>query len=283
MPKLKAFTPTHVVIPDTQTKAGVPLDHLRWIGQYVVEQFYGRPHVRLIHLGDHFDMPSLSSYDKGKRAMEGRRYVEDVRAGQYAFDLLNEPLAEANEGKRREWLPESCDFLLGNHEHRIERAAESDAQLDGLVSLDDVRATAEAWDWNVHEFLQPVERDGVTYAHYFANPMTGRPYGGQSIDTRLKTIGFSFTMGHQQGLMYGLRSLTNGKRLHGLVAGSCYLHDEEYAGPQGNFVWRGIVVCHQVEGGAYDPMFVSLDYLCRRYEGVRLDTYRPREFFRGDA
>jgi hypothetical protein len=55
-----------------------------------------------------------------------------------------------------------------------------------------------------------------------------------------------------------------------MVAGSCYLHDEEYLGPQGNFVWRGILVCHQVEDGDYDVMEVSLDYLSRRYEGRRL-------------
>jgi hypothetical protein len=57
------------------------------------------------------------------------------------------------------------------------------------------------------------------------------------------------------------------------VIGSSYLHDEDYLGPQGNDDWRGIVVCHQVEGGAYDPMFVSLDFLCRRYTGRRLEEY----------
>ena len=52
----------HMVIPDTQCKPGVPMEHLTWAGQYAVEQ---KPDV-IIHIGDHWDMPSLSSYDKGK-------------------------------------------------------------------------------------------------------------------------------------------------------------------------------------------------------------------------
>lgn len=272
--KLAKQAPTHIVIPDTQAKPGVPVDHLWWIGQYVVDQFAGRPNVKLIHLGDHPDMPSLSSYDKkGGTKMEGRRYVEDIEAANDGWDCLNTPLHQFNRVRvrngRDEWLPER-HYLRGNHDDRITRAAESDAQLEGLVSLDDLNIAD--WGWTVHDYLFPVLIDGVWYAHFFANPMTGRAYSGQSMDLRLKTIGHSFSMGHQQGLLWGRRE-TIGGGMCGLVAGSCYLHDEDYKGPQGNGHWRGIVVCHQVENGEYDPMFVSLDYLCRRYEGVRLDKF----------
>jgi hypothetical protein len=43
------------------------------------------------------------------------------------------------------------------------------------------------------------------------------------------------------------------------------MHDEEYLGPEGNNYWRGIVVKHEVRNGMYDPMFVSLDYLLRKW------------------
>jgi hypothetical protein len=79
-------------------------------------------------------------------------------------------------------------------------------------------------------------------------------------------------MGHQQGLKTAMREV-GGTRHQGLVLGSTYLHDEEYIGPQGNAYWRGIAVCHQVENGTYDPMFVSLDYLCRRYEKKTLAQF----------
>lgn len=271
-------TPTHFIIPDTQVKPGVPLDHLEWIGRYLVEKSYGRPEISWLHLGDHWDFPSLSRWEKkGGVELEGKRYAHDVEAGNYGFDLLNSPLFLENESKRRKWEPKRRKFFRGNHEHRAERAAADDAVLEGTISPDDLNVTA--WDWESHDFLEPVELEGVTYSHYFANPMSGRPYGGQSIDTRLKTIGYSFTMGHQQGLHVGMRDLTNGRRLRGMVAGSCYLHDEKYAGPQGNHVWRGILVAYKVENGSYDLKEVSLDSLCRRYEGVSLARFKPRVFW----
>lgn len=260
--------PKHIVIPDTQVKPGVPTQHLGWIGAYIVDEFAGQD-VTIIHLGDHYDMPSLSSYDRGKRAMEGRRVAADLDAGHIGMDLLSEPIHKAPR-----WTPRRV-YLLGNHENRIERAVENDAQIEGLLGLDDVTSYAQAWGWETHGFLEPVEIDGVTYAHYFYNPMTGRPLGGNNLETRLKTVGHSFTMGHQQGYKFGRIDTIQGPHL-GLVAGSCYLHDEDYLGPQNIDYWRGIVVCNQVEGGAYDPMFVSLDYLCREYEGMRLSEFRAR-------
>lgn len=257
---------THLVIPDTQARPGVPTIHLDWIGRYIVDQFAG-DELTVVHLGDHWDMPSLSSYDKGTKAMEGRRYVEDIATGNDSFDLLNRPLAEYNKGRRKKWQPRRV-FLLGNHENRITRAVEANAQLEGALSLDALNLDG----WEVHPFLEPVTIDGILYSHYFVAQNTGRPLGGQSIDTRLKTVGASFTMGHQQGLLYGVRSVLTGMQ-HGLVAGSCYLHDEEYRGPQARGEWRGVIVKHQVENGAYDPMFVSLDYLCRKYEGKRLSDF----------
>jgi len=261
---------THVVIPDTQAKPGVPTDHLGWVGQYIVDEFKGRDGVSVVHLGDHWDMPSLSSYDKGRRSMEGRRYVADIEAGNAAWRELNRPLDAYNASRTRrhraQWWPRR-HLLRGNHEDRITRATEADAQLAGLMSLDQL----ESPGWEVHDFLDVVFLDGVGYSHFFANPMTGKPYGGMAL-TRLKTIGHSFTMGHVQTLDYALRFVA-GQSQHALIAGACYLHEEDYKGPQGNAHWRGIIVCHQVEDGSYDPMFVSLDYLCRRYEGVTLETF----------
>ena len=255
--------PTHVVIPDTQCKPGAPTEHLTWIGRYLVDQFYGKDNVKVIHLGDHWDMPSLSSYDKGTKSMEGRRYLEDIQAGNEGMEALMAPLVQRNKhkaaNKERQWRPQ-FHLLRGNHEDRIRRATELDAQLEGLLTMDHLKAPG----WKVHDFLDVVELDGVGYSHFFANPMSGKPYGGAAA-TRLKTVGYSFTMGHQQTLDYALRFLSNGQSQHALIAGACYLHDEDYKGSQGNHHWRGIIVKHRVIGGSYDPMFVSLDYLRERY------------------
>lgn len=264
----------HIVIPDTQAKEGVPTDHLSWIGSFIVEEYHDED-IKIIHLGDHADMPSLSSYDRGTRAMEGRRYVEDIQAANKAWKVLNKPLVDFNKNRAKtkhvQWLPDR-HLLLGNHENRINRAVESDAQLFGLLSTDQLDYARSGW--KVHPFLNIVWLEGVGYSHYFTNSM-GRPIAGQ-MDLRLKNIGHSFTQGHQQILAYSLRFVA-GKSQHGLVAGSCYLHDEDYLGPQ-LYYWRGIIVCHQVEDGSYDPQFISLDYLCRRYEGTTLEKFMDKKY-----
>jgi hypothetical protein len=258
----QAAPDTHVYIPDTQVKPGDPLDHLAWVGRYIAESYGGRRNVTIIHAGDHAHMNSLSLYDRGKREAEGRRFEDDINAANEGFDVLQSSLKESSP---RRWNPDRY-ITLGNHEDRITRAANDHAWLDGTVSLDRLNYARNGWD--VIPFKEVLWLSGIAYSHLFYNPDNGRPFGGQ-IDTRLKNIGHSFTQGHQQGLRYGLRPILSGMQ-HGLVAGSCYPWSEDYRGPQARGEWRGIVVKHQCENGSYDPMFVSLDYLCRRNTGKRL-------------
>lgn len=242
---------SHLIIPDTQVKPGVPLEHLTWIGQYAADK---SPDV-IVCLGDFADMPSLSSYDRGKKQFEGRRYKADVEAAHQAMEMLMTPLVKVGYKGR-------LVLTLGNHENRINRAVEDDSKLDGTISV--ANLGYEAWGWEVIPFLKVVEIDGLNYSHYFYNPMSGRPYAGTCI-TKLKNIGMSFIMGHQQGIDIAMRELANGKKQHGLVCGSCYQHDELYKGPQGNGHYQGIVVLNEVRDGGYDLMQVSLDFLRRKY------------------
>jgi len=266
---------THMMIPDAQVRHGVPLDHLDWVGRYMVEK---KPDV-VVNIGDFADMPSLSSWDRGKKKFEGRRYMTDIKATHKGMDTLMRAFNEHNGKKKAHKLKQYKPRLvmtLGNHEQRIERAVEENcAVLDSLISYFDLKY--EQYGWEVHDFLKPVNIDGILYAHYFYNPMSGRPYGGM-IENRIKLIGSSFTMGHQQTLMHGIRYTTKGEAQHGLVAGSCYLHDEDYKGHQGNAHWRGIIMKHEVSEGKYDPMFVSLDYLCRRYEQMSLKKFMLEKY-----
>lgn len=266
----------HLVIPDTQSKPDIPNDHLMWIGRYILDI---KPDV-VVHLGDHADFPSLSHWDKGKSEFHSRRYHEDVTAARRDFSLLNEPIIQHNIVKRRnkdkQYKPE-LHICHGNHEDRLTKAIAANAvHLEGLVSLDDLEF--EKYGWTVHPFLQPVIIDGVHYCHYFYQPNTGRPYGGDNLGLRLKNIGHTFTMGHQQGKLIAERHLSDGTTQRGLVVGSCYLHDEEYKGPQANHHWRGIIVKHEVEQGNYDLMEVSLDYLCRKYEQMPLAKFLTEKY-----
>lgn len=251
----------HLLIPDTQVKPDCPLEHLEACGNYIVEK---RPDV-IVHIGDHWDMASLSSYDRGKKSSEGRRVRLDIEAGQRAMEVLLKPLRELQArqraNKKKVYSPR-MEFCIGNHEERIARHVESNPELDGSLGYDDLGL--REMGWNVNDFLNPVCIDGISYAHYFYNPYSGRPYGG-AINNKLNKIKSSFTMGHVQGLQIATETTNTGSKIWGLVAGSFYLHDEAYKGPQGNDHFRGIVMKHNVEDGDYSPCIVSIDYLMKKY------------------
>ena len=265
----------HIVIPDLQVTPSTPTDHLTWIGNYILEQM---PDV-IIQLGDFADMESLSSYDRGKMSHEGKRYLADIKAVNEALLRFETPIIEYNKKQKRtkhkQYLPEK-HVTIGNHENRCARAVDDDARLEGVLTIDHI--DFKKYGWIVHDYLKPVDIDGISYCHFFCNPLTGKPYSGGNIDLLIKNIGRTFTMGHRQVLLTGLRPLDNGRRLRGIVAGSCYLHDEVYRGFQNNNEWRGIFVKHEVCDGSYDLMEISLDYLCRKYEGVRLWTFMKEKY-----
>ena len=254
-----------MIIPDCQVKDGVDTSYLMYIGEYIVHK---QPDV-IVNLGDFADMPSLSSYDKGKKSFEGRRYRKDIEAVQEGMELLLSPLKSYNEkqkrDKKQQYKPRMV-LTLGNHEHRIDRAVDAEAMLDGTISTGDLGYEESGWE--VYPFLDVVEIDGILYSHFFPRSPSGRimqnKRGAPNAAAQVRREMRSCTSGHLQGLDFSVYQ-TGTRRYYGLIAGSCYLHDEDYLTSQGTHYWRGIVYKNQVEDGEYDPMFVSLDYLKRKY------------------
>lgn len=241
-----------VVIPDTQTKPGVNTDHLQHIGEYIADK---RPDI-IIHVGDHWDMPSLSSYDVGKRQAEGRRVMADMDAGKRAMDRLMNPIAAANGYNPKK------HFLMGNHEYRLQRAIDADAKLDGLISMDDYGV--EAWGWEPHAFLEVLTINGCDFSHYFTSGPMGRPVSSPAVLLRERQK--SAVQGHVQRFDMAVHQKTGQMAL---FVGIAYTHYEEYLGPQGNGCRQQIVVMHDLHDGIFDPMFVSLSFLEKRFKGEK--------------
>lgn len=261
-------TRRHFIIPDTQTRPGVPLDHLRWVGQAIVDY---KPDV-VVHLGDHWDFPSLNGHDEpGSAPLENKRYADDLAVGNECFKTISAPMdaeiQRRKNGHRKHWSPRKV-FCFGNHEGRADRVAANNPKLIGTIGSED----CDVGDWERHPFLRVVEADGILYSHYFQSSHSSRPIGGSAVN-KLTKIGSSFVHGHQQGLDMGTKMMGNGKTLWGIQAGSCYVHEEAYRGAQGQRHWRGVIVLNEVANGEHCPMPLSLDYLCRRYEGMSLHRY----------
>lgn len=248
-------------IPDTQCKPDTPTEHLEWAGKAICDY---RPDV-VVHLGDHWDFPSLSSHDKtGSKYFEGKRYLADVEAGNKGMEILLAPLKDLQksqkESKHKIYKPRLV-FLKGNHCNRLTRAVENNPMLEGLMTYDHLHLK----DWEVHSFLHPVFINGVGFNHYWPVGAKGRPAGTAS--ALVNKLHMSCVAGHQQGkqIAYGKRA--DGKPICGIIAGSYYLHDESYMDKLSNRHWRGLVVLNDVKDGGFDEMLLSIEYLQRKYSG----------------
>lgn len=250
-------------IPDSQVRPGDDLGFLRRIGHYIVDK---KPDV-IVHAGDFADMCSLSSYDKGKKSFEGRRYKADIKAAHAGMEALLGPIREYNEmrlrNKKALYRPRMV-LTMGNHEERILRAIENEPMLDGTIGLEDLRYAE--YGWEVHDFLQVVVIEGIAFSHYFTTGAMGRP--ASSAQAMLNKKHMSCIAGHQQGLSSASAYRADGRRMTTIIAGSCYEHKEAYLGFQGNQHWHGVVMLHNVCDGEFDPMYVPLHYILDKYREV---------------
>lgn len=249
-----------LVIPDAQVKPGVPIDHLTWAGKYLVDK---RPNV-VVCLGDFADMPSMSTHDKaGSKSFEGRRYRDDVESTKVAMQALLAPLralqGQQKKNKEKVYRPRMV-MLMGNHENRIDRAINNLPVLEGTISTKDLEYEK---DWEVHPFLHPVTIDGVVFNHYFPTGAMGRP--ASTASAMVSKLHQSCIAGHQQGrqVAYGRRA--DGSMVTCIIAGSFYLHDEDYMDVTSNKHWRGLVMLNEVNDGHFDESFISINFLRKKY------------------
>jgi hypothetical protein len=254
---------THLMIPDTQVKPNISLDYLDWLGSYIVDK---KPEV-IVHIGDHFDFPSLSSYDKGKGSAEGRRVQADIEAGIEGMNRILKPLYELQQQQLSDFgkvlYKPKMVFTIGNHCERLMRHVDENPELIGFLSYDNLRLKCMGWE--VIDYLKPVVINGVAYCHFMANPMTGKPYGGAALSI-LKNVGESFCMGHKQLLDVATRFLpASGRQIWSVIAGAYYEHEESYKGPQGNHHYRGIVIKDNVVDGNFNLSLMSLETMRERY------------------
>jgi hypothetical protein len=256
----KSKSKMHFVIPDVQNKPGIDTDFLRAIGEYIVHK---QPD-RIICLGDFADMPSLSSYDKGKASFEGRRYADDINSAHAAMDTLIKPIRDYNLAQVAAGKPiyrPSMDLVLGNHEERILRAANDNPELEGTLKMSDLQY--EAFGWTVHKFLEVIVRDGVAYSHYFTSGAKGLAVGTPQALLIKKHM--SCIAGHQQTYAIATTYRADGRQQTAVIAGACYQHTENYLGPQGNKHWRGFLILHDVDEGEFQVQQVSLKHAVKKF------------------
>lgn len=242
------------VIGDTQVKLGVK-NPLVAVAYDIVETL---PDV-VVHLGDHWDMPSLSSYDKGKHSFNSRCYKTDIIIGNEYMDEFWQIILKGSM-KKPDW---DCKFYfcMGNHEYRRNKALDT-APTEYIGMLKEYDFNLELWD-KVNPFLKPMVINNVAFVHYVSNEFSGRAVSTASAG--LVRRHQSFVAGHKQTLDYAEASTMDGRRIMGLIMGACYYHDEEYKGPQSNSHFRGVAYLRNVYKGEWEMEVRNLKTLDKKY------------------
>jgi hypothetical protein len=248
-----------IVIADTQVHGSSPTEHLEALGRYIWKHKVGT----LVHIGDHWDFPSLSSYatlmDK-----EGQRLARDLESGRRALSLIMDYTNERNAKSSRKQYKPNMHFLMGNHENRLKRYIDNNPVLAGLIEIEDF---IKGEGWTVNQMCDPLWVHDICFNHYMENAQSGRPVGG-GIENKLNKFPHSFVHGHQQQFQMGRRQNLQGKPHFGVCAGSFYMHDEGYRGANNTEI-RGFTHLKAFKNRYgyldHDVEFISLERLLADY------------------
>lgn len=250
-----------LVIPDAHAKPGVGNERFTWAGKFAADR---QPDI-IISIGDFADMPSLSSYDVGKKSFEGKRFSLDLKATHDALSKFQKPIDDLNDKlkskKIKQYHPDQY-ITLGNHENRVNRVIDNDPKLDGTISIDDLGY--QDFGWNVIPFLHPLDINGIVFQHYMVSGNMGRAISSVNIGRALlkKTHGSCF-VGHSHLLDLAWEANSQGQLMMAGSVGCFFSHLEDYLPKQAQSNWwRGLVLLKGVHDGLVDDFeTISMDTL----------------------
>lgn len=255
-----------LLIPDAHSAPNESLRRFEWLGEFILTEM---PDV-IIDIGDWYDMESLCSYDKGTKSFEGRRYKADIQAGKEAERLSFGRIVEYNDtctrNKKKKYNP-TILRTRGNHEERINRAVERQAELDGIIGIADTISSLDLNFINV-PFLKTCIIHDIAFSHYFVSGIMGRPVASAS--ALLAKHHMSTVMGHSHTKDWSGGVKADGTRMQGLICGSYHDpdHSSSFASEQAESIWwSGLHVFRDVYKGDYDREEYSVERLQRLMEG----------------
>lgn len=249
---------TYIIIGDTHAHYQHHNDRADWLSRLISDV---KPDV-VVHMGDHADMPSLSSYDKGKRSFHGKSYRKDIDVSLEFQERLWEPVK-----RQKKKLPYRV-ILEGNHEQRIERVLDLSPELTGTVDFKDLQFDSYYDEVIRYDGGLPgiYQRDGILFAHFFPTGVSGRPIGGERpAHMLLAKNNISTIAAHSHTLDFATKRTVADRTLNGLVCGCYQDYINDWSGPIGRFWQAGIAILKDVEDGNYDFQWVNINRLRREY------------------
>lgn len=252
-----------LIVPDAHANPDTNNNRFNYLGNFILEK---RPDI-IVNLGDLSDLNSLSSYDKGKKSFEGRRYRNDVACTIDALEKIDAPFKLFNETrkniKKAQISYPRKIITLGNHEKRVDRAIENSPELEGVMSINDLKY--REFGYEVYPFRIPVNIEGIWFCHYFVSGVLGQAISGIGIASSLiqKNMASSIC-GHAHTYDYAIRSRPDGSKVIGLCAG-WYGEEVTYEEATENLYWSGLTMLNDVHDGIFDIEQFSMERIKRNY------------------
>lgn len=252
-----------LIIPDSHSSPDTSNERFVWLGRFILDR---QPDI-IVNLGDLFDMNSLCSYDRSKKSFEGRRYKKDLKAGHDALAKMHSPFNEYNEQRRsskRAKLKEPRKVItLGNHENRITRAVESSPELEGLMSLENLKL--KSFGYEIYDFKKPVCVEGIWFSHYFPSGVKGEAISGFNIASNLLQKNMASSIcGHSHLWDMAIRAKPDGSKVMALNAG-WYGEQPTFTDATEQLWWSGITWLHNVHNGVFDVEQISIERIKSQY------------------
>jgi predicted phosphodiesterase len=252
-----------LVVGDPHSSPDTDNRRFDWLGQMILEE---NPDL-VICIGDFADLNSLSSYDRGKKTAELRRYRHDIRAVHDGLNRINKPLEDYNQQKKnirkaQRIVPRKV-MVLGNHEVRIEKAVNLAPELEGTLNITDLGY--EQYGWQVVPFKRPIEIEGTYFAHYFPSGVKGEPISGFNIGANVIAKNLvSSVCGHSHLFDLAIRNRPDGNKVIGLCTG-WYGEQPTFSDATENLWWSGLILLHDMQNGSFDIEQLGIERIRSKY------------------
>lgn len=237
---------------------------LTWIARYASEHRF----TRIIQVGDWPTWDSVNQHDKNDtlaaRCKPGiRDDLDNLLQSQQAFRL----------GIADDYRPK-LDFLLGNHENRLERFENANPESVGTFTLSRDETFAR-FGWRTRQYGELFYVEGVGFTHHPVNG-AGRAYGGKTGPQRAANEStVPVVSGHTHRRQVHDSPKIGPVDAISMVEVGCALpwgSVESYAKHSLTGWWYGVVPMTVNAGQITDLAFVSMIELRRRYSDDGADV-----------
>lgn len=235
------------LIPDSHSRPGILDRRFRALNKYIKKHGI----ERVVHIGDHWDFPSMCNQDSKRSDFHSRSYEADLNKGFQDLSLVLKDTGATG------------DYVRGNHDDRPERFLAENARFDGHLVLPEEVLPA-GWTWHRKEF----RLEGILFRHFEVTGISGKPISGDyPAAAILKKNMCSTIVGHSHVVDFCRRTRGDGKKITAIVSG-CFLDPaqrERYAEDTQRLWTSGFWHLRNVREGDFDFQFISTKNLLESY------------------